>query len=95
MFLAQSYIYALSGETAQATEILQEVLDESSKEQIDFTDVAIVYAALRENDRAFEYLDKAFKKGDTNILLLRTDPRFKYLHKDSRFIPLLRKLSLE
>ncbi|HVE57183.1 MAG TPA: winged helix-turn-helix domain-containing protein [Pyrinomonadaceae bacterium] len=95
MFLAQSYIYALAGETAQATAILRTVLDKSSKEQIDFTDAAIVYAALRENDKAFEYLDKAFKKGDTNILLLRTDPRFEDLHSDSRFVPLLRKLNLE
>lgn len=94
MFLAQSYIFALKGETVQAAEILQNVLDKSSKEQIDFTDVAIVYAALRENDKAFKYLDKAFKKGDTNILLLRTDPRFEYLHRDSRFMPLLRKLNL-
>jgi len=95
MFLAQSYVYALSGEAAKADEILQKVLRESSKEQIDFTDAAIVYAALGENDKAFEYLDKAFKKGDTNILLLRTDPRFEHLHNDSRFNLLLQKLNLK
>lgn len=94
MFLAQSHIFALSGEAEKAREILEKVLHESDKEQIDFADAAIVHAALGETDKAFELLEKAFKKGDTNILLLRTDPRFERLRSDARFQSLLQRLNL-
>jgi len=44
--------------------------------------------------RAFEYLEKAFMKCDTNILLLRCDPSFANIRDDHRFAALLRKLNL-
>ena len=94
MFLAQAYVYALAGDPNQAREITEKVLRDSNAEQIDFTDAAVVYAALRENDLTFEYLEKAFVKADTNILLLRTDPRFASIRDDKRYNVLLKKLKL-
>jgi adenylate cyclase len=94
MFLAQAYIYALAGNAPRAREITERVLRESDAEKIDFTDAAVVYAGLGENDLTFEYLEKAFAKCDTNILLLRTDPRFANIRADARFGALLEKLNL-
>jgi DNA-binding winged helix-turn-helix (wHTH) protein/Tfp pilus assembly protein PilF len=94
IFLAQGYIYALAGDARRAREITKKVLRDSNAEQVDYTDAAVVYAALRENDLTFEYLEKAFAKADPNILLLRTDPRFVNIRDDKRFNALLEKLNL-
>jgi DNA-binding winged helix-turn-helix (wHTH) protein/Tfp pilus assembly protein PilF len=93
MFFAEAYIYAAAGEHEKAKEIANEIL--SRQTSIDYTDAATVFAALRENDRAFEYLEKAGEKGGGNILLIRSDPRFSNLHADGRFDAFLKKLNLK
>lgn len=93
MFFAEAYIYAAAGEHEKAKEIANEIL--SGQTPIDYTDAATVFAALNENDRAFEYLEKAGEKGGGNILLIRSDPRFLNLHADERFDAFLKKLNLK
>ena len=93
MFFAEAYIYAIAGEHEKAKEIANGILDKQTP--IDYTDAATVFAALRENDRAFEYLEKAFEKGGGNFLLIRSDPRFSNLRADERFDELLKKMNLK
>jgi TolB-like protein/DNA-binding winged helix-turn-helix (wHTH) protein/Flp pilus assembly protein TadD len=57
--------------------------------------VAAVYALAGEKDRAFEWLDKAYKEHDGGeITLLRSDPSFRSLHDDPRFGELLHRMGL-
>lgn len=93
MFFAEAYIYALAGEREKAKEIANEFLNKQTP--IDYTDAATVFAALQENDRAFEFLEKAHEKGSGNILLIRSDPRFSNLYADERFDALLKNLNLK
>jgi TolB-like protein/Tfp pilus assembly protein PilF len=54
-------------------------------------EVAGVYAQLGAKDRAFEWLDKAYRNRSC-LYWLRTDPRFDSLHSDPRFQELLAKI---
>jgi tetratricopeptide (TPR) repeat protein len=54
-------------------------------------EVAGVYAQLGDNDRAFEWLDKAYQSRSC-LYWLRQDPRLDSVHSDPRFQELLRKI---
>jgi len=58
-------------------------------------DVAAAYALAGDEDKAFEWLDKAYAERDgEDITLLKCDPAFKSLRGDPRFADLLRRLGL-
>ncbi len=56
--------------------------------------IAALYAQLGEKNRAFEWLDKAFRDGEGPLLLIKLDDRFEALRSDPRFQDLLRRLGL-
>lgn len=56
--------------------------------------LAGVYAMVGDNDKAFDWLEKAYEERDANITLLKSDPQFKNLHGDPRFANLLRRIGL-
>jgi TolB-like protein/Tfp pilus assembly protein PilF len=56
---------------------------------------ASVYALAGDNDKAFQWLDKAYAERDgEEISLLKVDPAFKNLRDDPRFGNLLRRMGL-
>jgi TolB-like protein/DNA-binding winged helix-turn-helix (wHTH) protein/Flp pilus assembly protein TadD len=56
--------------------------------------IAQVYAARGESDKAFEWLDHAYKQRDPGLPELNSDPLFKSLHRDPRYTDLLKKMHL-
>jgi len=54
--------------------------------------VALIYAGLRENDNAFEWLDHAYQVRDKGLTFLLIDPCLDPLRSDARFAPLLQRL---
>ncbi len=57
--------------------------------------VASFYAELKEADKAFEWLDKAYETRDGWIRYLKVSTGFDYLHSDSRYKAMLKKIGLE
>jgi len=55
---------------------------------------ARVSAILGENDLAFGWLEKAFGRRETAVLLLKVDPAYTGLRNDARFDPLVARLGL-
>ncbi len=55
----------------------------------------IVYGELRNLDRAFEYLDRAYAEDPGSLTYFRADPTGDSLKQDPRFAELMRKLGLE
>jgi hypothetical protein len=53
-----------------------------------------VLAFRGENDRAFEWLDKAIKYRDLAVGAIPFDPTLAGLHSDPRWLPLLRRLGM-
>ena len=56
--------------------------------------VAGTYARLGENERALEWLEKAFAARDANLSNLKVDTSFDNLRSDPRFAELMRKVGL-
>ncbi len=90
----KGHILALSGDEKAARKILSEIIDESQTKLIDFMDIAHIYSALGEKDKAFEYLERAREARMNHFCILKVDPRFKNLHSDPRFDEFLKKIGL-
>jgi TolB-like protein/Flp pilus assembly protein TadD len=57
--------------------------------------IALIYAARRDSDHAFLWLDRAYRQRDTGLLWMKADPLLKGLRTDPRFPVLLRKVHLD
>jgi TolB-like protein/DNA-binding winged helix-turn-helix (wHTH) protein/Tfp pilus assembly protein PilF len=56
--------------------------------------VAGVYACWDEEEKAFEWLDRAYEEHDQGLTSLRTKPEFQILHHDPRWEALLQKVGI-
>jgi hypothetical protein len=74
----------------------QQALDElMSKDARDAAyEIAEVFAWRGEKDRAFEWLERAYKQRDNQLPDIKYDPWMKSLRADPRFKALLRKMKL-
>jgi hypothetical protein len=50
---------------------------------------------MEENDRGFEFLDKAYEGRDTWLCFIRIDPVFDNKHSDPRYAAMLKKVGLD
>ena len=83
--------YVQLGERARALAILQELQAFTPPPD---TSIAAVYAALGENDAAFEHLGRAYSAHSMKLLWLDVDRRYWPLRGDLRFRDLLARLQL-
>jgi serine/threonine protein kinase/Tfp pilus assembly protein PilF len=88
-------LYAASGQTQEARRLIEDVQrDELVADQI-YRGLALVYAALGENDKAFECFEKSYERHEESILTLKVDPKVDALRGDPRFMLLLKKIGVE
>jgi serine/threonine-protein kinase len=85
---------ALSGDTKKAQDELQSLIEISKQKYLSAYHIAAIYVALKDNDRAFEWLEKAFQERADWMAFLKVDPRFDSLHSDPRFVDLQRRMNL-
>ena len=88
--LSLAHLYAATGRRNDAEAILRKALSEPS----DWYWVAGVYAALGNNDAAFEYLDKAYASRNFFLPFLKVDPALDPLRSDPRFAALLKRIGV-
>jgi tetratricopeptide (TPR) repeat protein len=55
------------------------------------TAIAIVYAGLKDPERTFEWLERAYDTRDVNLIFLPVDPRWDPYRADPRFSSLLKR----
>ncbi|MBZ5563531.1 MAG: tetratricopeptide repeat protein [Acidobacteriia bacterium] len=55
--------------------------------------IASLYARLGEKDRAFEWLEKAYKEREVEMVFLRVSPNMDPIRSDPRFQDLLRRMN--
>jgi hypothetical protein len=68
----------------------------SNQKLIQFAgDLALLYMALNDNDKAFYWLEKAYEQHDYSLNLAKVDPAFDPMRSDPRFIELLKRMGLE
>jgi serine/threonine-protein kinase len=85
------FAYAMAGKHAEAEAILNQLERLSQRRYVSGIYFAVVYAGLKDNDRAIKYLNKAFESRHPGLVLIRIEPMFDGLRNDERFKQLIRK----
>ena len=85
---------ARSGRTKEAEAILQELLDSSSKRYIPEFYIAVLFGALKRNDEALDWLEKAYEERANGTSSLKVNPLVDDLRAEPRFVALLERLKL-
>lgn len=85
-------IHANSGDRPSAEALLREI--EAKIDEATPASLAGLYAALGDNQRALDVLEKALAEGDTGLQFLSADYIFDPLRNEPRYKDLLRRLNL-
>jgi TolB-like protein/DNA-binding winged helix-turn-helix (wHTH) protein/Tfp pilus assembly protein PilF len=90
----RGHVLALAGEREQSLKIARDLEAASERRYISGVHIAQIYCALGQTDTAMKWLDRAYKRHDTGINMLRADPLFDGCRADSRFQELLKRIKL-
>jgi TolB-like protein/tetratricopeptide (TPR) repeat protein len=90
---ALAIIYHLNGEKDASDRMLTEIIDEHSEG--DEYQVAEIYAARGESDKAFEWLERAVAERDPGVTHICASPRFRSLHADARWTAMLKTIGFD
>jgi tetratricopeptide (TPR) repeat protein len=90
---ALAHGYAGIGKVAEARKILRDLEQRSASREISPYIVATIYAGLGERQKAFDYLERAYRERSIELSWsLKADPRLDSLRSDARFQSLLRRV---
>jgi TolB-like protein/DNA-binding winged helix-turn-helix (wHTH) protein/Flp pilus assembly protein TadD len=93
--VALAHAYSAAGRKAEANEILRGLQRKSKGTLLPSYTMATMYVGLGENDKAFEFLEKAFSEKSLDIsFFLKSDLLLDDLRPDPRFQTLLRRIGL-
>jgi TolB-like protein/Tfp pilus assembly protein PilF len=84
--------YAREGREADARAVLPRLQKHIDQTGVGRYEMALVYAGLKENDKAFEWLEKAYQVRDKGLTYLLVDPCLDPLRSDPRFHSLLQRV---
>jgi serine/threonine-protein kinase len=85
------FAYGMAGKQAEAKAILDGLDALSKRKYVSPLYFAIVYAGLKDNDKAIEYLNKAFEARHPGLVLIRIEPMFDGLRSEPRFQELIKR----
>ena len=93
------YAYAVADKRAEARKVLDQLSELSKQKYVSPESRALIYAALGEKDKAFEWLQKAYE-GHSIIAVgpfqeIKLHPAYDPLRSDPRFADLLRRMNLQ
>ena len=93
------HTYALLGDKANALRIIDELTKLSKRQYVSPIAIATVYSGLAEKDpsfkdKAFDWLQAALEERSNRLVFLKTQPTFRSLRGDPRFVVLLKRIGL-
>ena len=88
--LAQAY--AAAGMRREMQAVVDELSDHAAHRYVSPYNVARVFAAARDPERAFEWLERAYSERNPDLIELRAEPVFDGIRSDPRFANLLRRV---
>ena len=95
MLATLGHAYAVSGNRPEASKILNDLQKAPQQRYVSPYFIAVIYVGLGEDDRALEWLEKAYNERHPYLILLKVEPVFDRLRKNSRFIDLQRRVGIE
>ena len=94
--VALAHAYSAAGKKAEAEKILRDLERKLKGTSASPYTMATIYAGLGENDKTFEFLEKAYSEKSLDFALpLQSDLLLDSLHPDPRFQSLLRGMALK
>ncbi len=95
VYVAQlAHAQAASGNRAEALRIVEELKRLPKDKYVPPDEIAAVFAALRQKETAFEWLEQAYQIRSASLINLKVDPRLDSLRSDQRFSDLVRRIGL-
>jgi DNA-binding winged helix-turn-helix (wHTH) protein/TolB-like protein/Tfp pilus assembly protein PilF len=99
MLALLGHAYAVSGKTAEAKRVLNELhdlgaLDATNSRYVSPYTVAAIYTGLGDKDQTFKLLERAYEERDVWLMNLKVDPVFAKMRSDKRFQDLLTRAGL-
>jgi len=93
--LALAQIHAVAEQVEAARKLVEVVGRDPLVIDQAYRGLALVHAALGENDFAFECLEKGYERREESVLSLKVDPKVDPLRSDPRFTALLKRIGVE
>jgi serine/threonine protein kinase/Flp pilus assembly protein TadD len=88
-------LYARAGRMDDARAAVQAVQELAQKQYVSPYGIASYYAVIGDNDRALDWLEKAYSERDGTLVWLKVHPRLDGLRGEPRFRDLLARLKLD
>src|SRR3989454_2237709 len=89
-----AHCYAVSGATADAQKLLQQLTEISQRQYVSSYDLALIHHGLGQKEECFEWIDRAYEIRDGWMIYITVDPRWQSLHSDTRFSHVVRRVGL-
>jgi len=87
-------VHAAMGQPEELRVVLARLHETAKQRYVSPLEFASIHTALGEKDRAFAYLDEAYRTRAGSITGIKTTPQWAPLRSDPRFTDLLRRLNL-
>ncbi|MEO5975801.1 MAG: hypothetical protein ABIS36_06620, partial [Chryseolinea sp.] len=91
---AMGNAYGISGDKAEAENVLKNLQALSLKKFVTSYGIALVYAGIDDKPKALEWLNKAYAEKSHWLVWLKTDPRWNAIRTDIKFGELVTKVGL-
>ena len=90
------YGFGVTGKRTEAQRVLDKLNELSKQQYVSAVWRAKIYAGLKEKDKAFEWLEKAYEdRSIVSVGYTKTNPMFDPLRSDPRYADLLRRTNLQ
>jgi eukaryotic-like serine/threonine-protein kinase len=94
MRAALGHAYAKSQRADEANKILDELNELAKQQYVSPLELALIYVALGNDDKAFQFLEKAYAEHSFHLVNLNVSPQFKSIRSDLRFQQLVQRIGL-
>jgi len=91
---ALGHAYSASGDRVHALKVVEQLQAQSANSYVSPFDVAAVFTGLDDKNKAFSYLEQAYRERDSRLPFLAVDHWFEPLHSDPRFVELCHRIGL-
>jgi DNA-binding winged helix-turn-helix (wHTH) protein/TolB-like protein/Flp pilus assembly protein TadD len=88
------YLYAVDGKPVEARQVLEASQRPAKNRYVPAYELANIYAALADDDKAFEWLEKAFIERDSTMTFIKVDQRLDPIRSDPRLAKLIDRVGI-
>lgn len=89
-----AYAFAKAGKREEARKVISELLRHYEEQHVGAAAIAYAYASVGDKEKAFEWLETAYREHSGYLRSVAVDFGFEDLHSDPQFLAFLKKMGL-